>query len=256
MYRHHTVCRSASTEFHYIRPGFAGSPIGGFSPTLYNNALHIFMYIYTDFFLQSFIGIVPMDLTASQNTITSGINRGVSWVRKSLFKNTHNTRNLLLILFVAMVLLTGFILPCLDFGRLYGTDDYSHLYHTQRMAATTSLTSFYDNMKNEVSSADSDINPFNYPFGLWLYGSVLIKLSGLSPIRCHLPVHHSVLYPSRRLILLLFRRISYYHRTTSYWHPVFPFYAQYGIIRTLLPPISVHSTLSVSHNVHRIPGHD
>lgn len=120
-----------------------------------------------------------MDHSKTRDKIESTIAPAVSRI-KSRFSG--NTRNKLLLLFLVVVLFTAFIIPCLDFGRLYGTDDYSHLFHTQRMAATTSMTSFYENMKNEVSNSDTDINPFNYPFGLWLYGSVIIKLSGLSPI--------------------------------------------------------------------------
>ena len=37
-------------------------------------------------------------------------------------------------------------------------------------------------MGSEVSNAGSAVNPYNYPFGLWLYGSEVIKMTGLSPI--------------------------------------------------------------------------
>ena len=85
----------------------------------------------------------------------------------------------LLALFLIAVLLISFIIPYLYFGQLYGTDDYSHLFHTGKMAATTSISSFYENMVDEVSNTESDINPFYYPFGLWLFGSELIKMTGL-----------------------------------------------------------------------------
>jgi hypothetical protein len=88
----------------------------------------------------------------------------------------------LLVLFLIAVLLISFVLPYLYFGRLYGTDDYTHLFHTERMAATTSMSSFYQNMIDEVSNTASDINPFYYPFGMWLFGSEIIKMTGLPAI--------------------------------------------------------------------------
>ena len=122
---------------------------------------------------------LSMDHNSARDKIESTIAPVTSRI-KSCFSG--NTRNKLLLLFLAVVLFTAFIIPCLDFGRLYGTDDYSHLFHTQRMASATSLTSFYESMGDEVSNSNSDINTFNYPFGLWLYGSTIVKLSGLSSI--------------------------------------------------------------------------
>ncbi|HXX55788.1 MAG TPA: hypothetical protein VEI81_06815, partial [Methanoregula sp.] len=87
-----------------------------------------------------------------------------------------------LLLFLAAVILVSFVVPFLDFGRLYGTDDYTHLFHTGKMAESSSLSGFYENMGNEVSNAGSGINPYNYPFGLWLFGSTVAKMTGLSSI--------------------------------------------------------------------------
>jgi hypothetical protein len=90
--------------------------------------------------------------------------------------------SLMLLLFLTAVMFVSFAIPFIDFGRLYGTDDYTHLYHTGIMSTTTSLSSFYDTMGDVVSNSDSDVNPFNYPFGLWLFGSMVAKITGLSPI--------------------------------------------------------------------------
>ena len=88
----------------------------------------------------------------------------------------------ILLVFLAAVILVSFVVPFLDFGRLYGTDDYTHLFHTGKMTESSSLSGFYENMGNEVSDASSGINPYNYPFGLWLFGSTVAKMTGLSSI--------------------------------------------------------------------------
>ena len=87
--------------------------------------------------------------------------------------------NYLLILFLIAILIISFITPYLYYGRLFGTDDYTHLFHTGKMATATSISSFYDDMIDEVSNTESDINPFYYPFGLWLYDAQIIKMTGL-----------------------------------------------------------------------------
>jgi hypothetical protein len=86
---------------------------------------------------------------------------------------------LLLAIFLLAVLLISFIIPALYFGRFFGTDDYTHLYHTQMMVSSTGNGDFYDKMGTYVSNPDSGENPYNYPFGLWLLGATLAKITGM-----------------------------------------------------------------------------
>lgn len=90
---------------------------------------------------------------------------------------------LFLFLFLCAVIIIAFFIPFFDFGWLFGTDDYTHLYHTQKMASSSSLGNFYTLMGDEVSNSESDISPFNYPFGLWMFASFIIKLTGLSAMQ-------------------------------------------------------------------------
>lgn len=113
-----------------------------------------------------------MILKINKENIKYGLIRFFSEVKKD--KGT-----ILLIFFLIAVLVISFILPYMYFGRLYGTDDYTHLFHTGKMASATSISSFYNNMIDEVSNTEAEINPFYYPFGLWLFGSELIKMTGL-----------------------------------------------------------------------------
>lgn len=88
----------------------------------------------------------------------------------------------ILLAFLFAIVVVSFVIPFLNFGRLYGTDDYTHLFHTGKMSEAPSLNAFFQNMGSEVSNAGSAVNPYNYPFGLWLYGSEVIKMTGLSSI--------------------------------------------------------------------------
>ena len=92
----------------------------------------------------------------------------------------------LLIIFLFFVLLIAFIVPQLNFGRLYGTDGYSHLFHTDVMASSKGLSEFYEKAGSQVSNPSSDINAYNSPFGLWLFGATIAKLTGIPPITAEL----------------------------------------------------------------------
>lgn len=99
-----------------------------------------------------------------------------------LAKNNWNRPFILLSFFLLIVLLVSFIIPQLNFGRFYGTDGYSHLIATNQMASSKGLSDFYNNLGDTVSDPSDDTNWFNYPFGLWLFGATIAKITGLPPI--------------------------------------------------------------------------
>jgi hypothetical protein len=88
----------------------------------------------------------------------------------------------LLLLFLFAVILIAFIIPLLDFGRFFGTDDYTHLFHTTQMEDSIGLTDFYNKIGTHVSNPTSGENLYNYPFCVWLFGSIVAKITGLSVI--------------------------------------------------------------------------
>jgi hypothetical protein len=108
--------------------------------------------------------------------------------KKSFFFDTLQSRYglsrrfLLLSLFLLAVILITYIIPVVDFGRFFGTDDYTHLFHTQQMGSSTGLSYFFEDMGNFVSDPSSDANLYNYPFGLWLFGGSLAKITGLTVV--------------------------------------------------------------------------
>jgi hypothetical protein len=89
---------------------------------------------------------------------------------------------LLLVVFLLVILLISFIIPIVNFGRFFGTDDYSHLFHTQEMASSTGLSDFYAREASYVSNPGSGENSWNYPFGVWLFGATIANMTGLPPL--------------------------------------------------------------------------
>jgi hypothetical protein len=86
---------------------------------------------------------------------------------------------ILLFFFLLAVILISFVIPLWDFGRFFGTDDYTHLFHAQEMESTTGIYDFFERVGGLVSNPSSGENQYNYPIGLWLFGGALVKISGL-----------------------------------------------------------------------------
>lgn len=109
-----------------------------------------------------------------------------SWLKKIQFffeaitsKYSLNRIFIVLSLFLLAVLLVSFIFPVINFGRFFGTDDYTHLFHTKEMAASTGISDFYEKIGTKVSDPTNVGNLYNYPFGVWLFGATVAKITGL-----------------------------------------------------------------------------
>jgi hypothetical protein len=97
-------------------------------------------------------------------------------------KNNNNRSFLVLFIFLVVILLVSFIIPQLFFGRFYGSDAYSHLQATNIMASSRGISEFYADVA-DISSDPSDPSAgLNYPFGLWLLGGTIAKITGLPPV--------------------------------------------------------------------------
>ncbi|WP_202320067.1 hypothetical protein [Archaeoglobus neptunius] len=108
-------------------------------------------------------------------------------------KNRENTP----VIVLCFVLFFGFILPTLVYVDIpYGTDAFTHLIYTNLMAKTNSLSEFYEmNFEKEYIGYD-------YPFGLWMFGSIVSKITGAEPLQL------ALLTPFGCLTILL---LLYYH---------------------------------------------
>ncbi len=78
--------------------------------------------------------------------------------------------------FVIAVLIITYVIPTFANPTPYGTDTYTHLYHVTRMSSTFSMEEYYDNQRKMGDES------FTYPFALWLFGSIIKKITGLSII--------------------------------------------------------------------------
>ena len=98
-------------------------------------------------------------------------------------------KNALTYLLVATIIL-GLIIPTILHGRPFGTDAYSHIEETEDMYESSSLYEFYEESSMKILHPTWENNPYNYPFGLWLFGSILAKITGIGPydMACLLPL--------------------------------------------------------------------
>jgi len=104
-------------------------------------------------------------------------------------------RSGILLLFLIALCFLAYFMPTILFFSPSGTDVYSHAYNTQNMADANSLFGFYEeSFKNEYQGYD-------YPFGMWYFGSILMKITGMSSMEL------AIILPLAALSILL---ILYY----------------------------------------------
>lgn len=77
------------------------------------------------------------------------------------------------LLFFLFLVVLAFILPTYVHPIPYGTDVYTHLFFTREMMNMNSLYRFYENCLEEGYLS------YDYPFGLWLFGSIVGKITCL-----------------------------------------------------------------------------
>ena len=87
---------------------------------------------------------------------------------------------MLLLIFLSVVVLISYIFPLIEYGRYVGTDDYTHVIYTQGMDSSQGIYDFYSRMGEGASDPENPDNFYNYPFGLWFFGSLVSKITGLT----------------------------------------------------------------------------
>jgi len=90
----------------------------------------------------------------------------------SLNNKSSKAENALLLL-IFSILILAYVLPVWINPAPSGTDVYSHIFYTELMEETNSLSDFYD------AALSQGYNSFDYPFGLWLYGAIISKMTGM-----------------------------------------------------------------------------
>ena len=111
-------------------------------------------------------------------------------LKQEMHAKFHEKRFLFLLCFL---LILAFVLPTYLIFIPYGTDVYTHIFYTSEMASVNSLSKFYENCfeKNYL------IESYNYPFGLRLFGSIVMKITDVSTLEL------SILQPFLILIIII-----------------------------------------------------
>ncbi len=79
-----------------------------------------------------------------------------------------------IVIFLCFLILLAYFVPTVLYSKAAGTDVYTHMYYTQKMSESNSLNEFYDVIPEERAELG-----YNYPFGLWLFGSIVSKITGM-----------------------------------------------------------------------------
>jgi hypothetical protein len=90
-----------------------------------------------------------------------------------VIKDNFRTPESFFLIFLIATVLLSFVLYIVIFASPSGTDVYTHMYNTQNMFNSKSLSDFYE------KSLNLEYLGYDYPFGLWYFGSLTMKITGL-----------------------------------------------------------------------------
>ena len=93
--------------------------------------------------------------------------------RLQFLKNQDSREAAFFLIFLTAIVLLSYVLYVILFVSPSGTDVYTHMYNTQNMANSNSLSDFYK------QSQSREYLGIDYPFGLWYFGSLTMKVTGL-----------------------------------------------------------------------------
>ncbi|NJD78026.1 MAG: hypothetical protein FIB08_13190 [Candidatus Methanoperedens sp.] len=94
-------------------------------------------------------------------------------IKKLFFDQNLSKDSLFLIYFLLSIIVLAYIIPTFVFLSPSGTDVYTHMYNTLRLADSNSLFEFYE------KSFKEEYLTYDYPFGLWFFGSIVMKVTGM-----------------------------------------------------------------------------
>ena len=96
-------------------------------------------------------------------------------LRRDIHAKIHtNTKSRGVFLFLlCSLLILAFVLPTWVIPIPYGTDVYGHLFMTRTLSSVNSLSRFY------TYCFEEGYLTYDYPFGLWLFGSIVAKITGM-----------------------------------------------------------------------------
>ncbi len=116
---------------------------------------------------------------------------------------------------ISILIAIGFLIPTFYYNIPHGTDSYAHLFYTNLFFKSESLEGFYDKLKKEYFTESY------YPFGFRLFGSIVMKVTGMDAFQL------SIIQP----VILLFLIILLYY---AYSTDLIPGGYRAGLISVLL----------------------
>jgi hypothetical protein len=93
--------------------------------------------------------------------------------RKISFGKDKTRQTFYLYIFFFFIFFLAYFLYVFFFFSASGADVYLHMVNTNRMVESNSITEFY-----QKSMMDEFLG-YDYPFGLWYFGSIVIKITGI-----------------------------------------------------------------------------
>ncbi|MFH1721602.1 MAG: hypothetical protein ABH950_03245, partial [Candidatus Altiarchaeota archaeon] len=160
--------------------------------------------------------------------------------------------NLLLLFIFAMVGL-AYLLPIIFEPRASGTDVYSHIYYTQMMYESSTLQEFYEKITEGTFRTNW---AYNHPFGLWFFGGLVMKLTGLSVTQASYIIPLIVLLGSI-LLFYSYASIFFKYKNQRYLSIIFFLSMTYLSINLLryrpsvfsIPPLILILTFALKENI-------
>ena len=139
-----------------------------------------------------------------------------------------------------VIVFIGFVIPTLYYGIPHGTDTYSHMFYTEILQKTNSLAQYYSKLGNEYFTES------NYPVGFRLFGSAVLKITGLSAFQL------AIIQP---LILIYLTSLLYFIYASTWVEPCKndPRYGWVSVILMLSMPVIAIGILNYETDVFMFP---
>lgn len=103
-------------------------------------------------------------------------------LKKDIMNIIKVRKKYILIIFIVTIVILAYFLPTYLTKRPFGTDAYTHLVYTTYITEVDSIHDFHELLTEKKLKQELEYGGYtNYPFGLWLFGSLISKVTGLGP---------------------------------------------------------------------------
>jgi len=124
-------------------------------------------------------------------------------LKQDIYAKIHTKSRGVFLFLLCSLLILAFVLPTWVIPIPYGTDVYTHLFMTRILSSVNSLSQFY------TYCFEEGYLTYDYPFGLWLFGSIVAKITGMDMLEL------SQILPFVVMLILITLYFSYARVFTS-----------------------------------------